>query len=133
MDTQELVRKAYGRRCEGGANAAPKDIQVARLAHSTRAYKLCSHTRVHTTVHQRRQSSESSSFATLCGFGVQAYVDHSIVTVIVENQTALTVWVHPFSPNSTNLALFQRSNPLAYAPAAVGVAGPMVASMDVRQ
>jgi hypothetical protein len=72
---------------------------------------------------------------------VQAYVDHSIVTVIVENQTALTVWVHPFSPNSTNLALFQRSNPLAHAPAAAGdgaaaaagVAGPMVASMEVWQ
>jgi len=35
-----------------------------------------------------------------------AYVDHSIVTVIVENQTALTVWVHPVSPNSTSVGLF---------------------------
>ena len=35
-----------------------------------------------------------------------AYVDHSIVTVLVENQTALTVWVHPSAANSTGLALF---------------------------
>ena len=27
----------------------------------------------------------------------QAYVDHSIVTVLVENQTAITVWFHPSS------------------------------------
>jgi hypothetical protein len=91
---------------------------------------------------------------------LQAYVDHSIVTVIVENQTALTVWVHPSSPNSTAVALFQRSrdiatttaNPtttttaLAHAPAVdgdgaaaagggggVAVGGPVVASMEVWQ
>ena len=35
-----------------------------------------------------------------------AYIDHSIVTVIVENQTALTTWVHPVSADSTGIALF---------------------------
>ena len=48
-----------------------------------------------------------------CVLVLQAYVDHSIVTVIVENQTALTVWVHPSSPNSTAVALFQRSRDTA--------------------
>ena len=38
-----------------------------------------------------------------------AYVDHSIVTVLVENQTALTVWVHPSAANSTGLALFRNA------------------------
>lgn len=37
---------------------------------------------------------------------LHAYVDHSLVTVIVENQTALTVWVHPVSAESTGVALF---------------------------
>jgi hypothetical protein len=93
---------------------------------------------------------------------LQAYVDHSIVTVIVENQTALTVWVHPSSPNSTAVALFQRSRDTAtttatptttttahaHAPAGdgdgaaaaaagggggVAVGGPVVASMEVWQ
>ena len=90
---------------------------------------------------------------------LQAYVDHSIVTVIVENQTALTVWVHPSSPNSTAVALFQRSRDIAtttatptttahaHAPAGdgdgaaaaaaggggVAVGGPVVASMKVWQ
>ena len=35
-----------------------------------------------------------------------AYVDHSIVTLIAENQTALTVFVHPIDGNSTALSLF---------------------------
>ena len=94
-----------------------------------------------------------------CVLVLQAYVDHSIVTVIVENQTALTVWVHPSSPNSTAVALFQRSRDIAtttatptttahaHAPAGdgdgaaaaaaggggVAVGGPVVASMKVWQ
>ena len=144
---QELVCKPHGYRCAGGANAAPEDIQDARRTHPTRAYtcsKLYSHAR-YSTAQWRRQSSDPSRCATLCcvlcTFGVQAYVDHSIVTVIVENQTALTVWVHPSSPNSTNLALFQRSSPPAHTPAVGGdggpvhaaFAGPMMASMTVWQ
>lgn len=39
------------------------------------------------------------------------FVDHSIITVIVENQTSLTVWVHPTSPNSTGLSLFFDAQP----------------------
>ena len=37
---------------------------------------------------------------------LHAYVDHSIVTLIAENQTALTVYVHPISASSTGVALF---------------------------
>jgi hypothetical protein len=33
----------------------------------------------------------------------QGYVDHSTVTVLAENQTAITVWFHPSSANSTGL------------------------------
>ena len=37
---------------------------------------------------------------------LHAFVDHSIVTLIAENQTALTVYVHPISAASTGVALF---------------------------
>merc|ERR1712070_572636 len=37
------------------------------------------------------------------------YVDHSIVTLIVDNRTAFSVWVHPQSNSSTNVGLFASS------------------------
>eukprot|EP00966_Prymnesium_polylepis_P115886 2678967-Prymnesium_polylepis.1 len=37
---------------------------------------------------------------------VHAYVDHSIVTLIVDNRTALTAWVHPQHPDSTGVGVF---------------------------
>ncbi|MNL86367.1 hypothetical protein D3C87_2150450 [compost metagenome] len=48
------------------------------------------------------------------------YVDHSIVTLIVNNSTAFSVWVHP-NETSTGIALF------ADAP------GVVAESMDVWQ
>ena len=56
-----------------------------------------------------------------------AYVDHSVVTVIAENQTALTVWVHPVSPNSTGVALFNNGG------AGAGAAPPVMVAMEVWQ
>jgi hypothetical protein len=50
-----------------------------------------------------------TSLATTGQLSFHAYVDHSLVTVIVENQTALTVWVHPASAKSTGVALFTAS------------------------
>jgi sucrose-6-phosphate hydrolase SacC (GH32 family) len=62
---------------------------------------------------------------------LHAYIDHSIVTVIFENQTALSVWVHPVSADSTSLALFHS------APAGVATwsseATPVLASMEIWQ
>merc|ERR1711884_441725 len=37
---------------------------------------------------------------------VHIYVDHSIVSLIVGNQTAITAWVHPSQPDSVGVALF---------------------------
>lgn len=54
-------------------------------------------------------------------FRLHAYVDHSIVTVIVENRTALTTWVHPLFANSTGVALLNSG----------GGPAPTLVSMDV--
>lgn len=37
---------------------------------------------------------------------VHAYVDHSLVTFIVDNRTAFSVWVHPQKNTSTSVSLF---------------------------
>jgi len=52
---------------------------------------------------------------------LHAFVDHSIVSVIVENQTALTTWVHPLYANSTGVALLNSG----------GGPAPMLVSMDI--
>ena len=37
---------------------------------------------------------------------MHAYVDHSVVAVIVDNATALSVWVHPQREDSVGVRLF---------------------------
>ena len=49
------------------------------------------------------------------------------MTVIAENQTALTVWVHPVSPDSTGVALFN------VGAGANGTTLPVVTVMEVWQ
>lgn len=62
----------------------------------------------------------------------QGYVDHSTVTVLAENQTAITVWFHPSSANSTGLGLFQRSSS-SNGRSTGAATGPTLATMEVWQ